>query len=138
MSDLISAVVAHSAALNTLADARSTLADAREGAEAAMDLLVGTATENSDREIREAAERVVYCRTEIEKVKAALSEARSVLRTAQSDLRQAARAGDAKAAEATLADAEETFGDKRAEMKDLRRAKKEAEAKLVELAGAVA
>ena len=141
MSDVIAAALDHQSAEDAVVTAKESLADLRQAAEGSFRDLVSAAAASDDEQLRAAAEAVTYCDTEIanqiEGTDGERERKTKVVEAAKA-MREAAKRGDARAAEADLAQAESDLADVRGTVRDLKKARKEAAAKLVKLAGAVA
>lgn len=129
MSDLLTLFASYESDLDKVATASETLADLRASATDSFAGLVAAATESDDEQIRKVAEGIVYCDDEIEKKTHDEDEGQKALRikvrNAALALREAARRGDARAAEADLAAAEDELAEVTTDIKLLRKARRE-------------
>lgn len=137
MADLIPVVLAHRAGVNAVESARAVLAEAREQAATARDALISAAQSSGDPELVASAEGIGFCEEEIDKLREgedgekALSAA---VKMAAADMRAvAANGGDAAAAVAVLTSAEADLAERRAGVRDLRKALKAHERNLEQL-----
>ena len=123
-----------------LTDAKEVVKDARDTRMTAFDALVDVAVTVEFPEIAEAAEGVRYCVNEIDTLVNGEDRGEKVLRTKVKELsismRAAARTGDAnvaKGAEADLASVEADLDEVKGEIRDLRRARRDHEKRLLTL-----
>jgi hypothetical protein len=136
MSDLVTAAVAYEVAQNHLDDTRATMTDARSAQRSALLELVAAASASDDPAISAAGAALTYVETEIAtKIEGpdGERERRAAVKEAAAQMRAAARGGDARAEEAQLVAAEVAHGEIRGEIRDLKKARKEAEAGLLRL-----
>ena len=128
-TDLVSAHVAYDTALEQVASAKDVLAATRDEAESRFADLLDAAAASDDEQISKLAEAIRYTEDEIankiDDPDAGVKALKLKVREAAGALREAARTGDARAAEASLATAEEDLIEVMTDVRLLKKAYRE-------------
>lgn len=129
MSDTISAHATYQSGVERLATLRLSMADAKEQVDNDFADLLTAASKSSDEQIARLAEAIIYTDEQIELKSSdpdtGVKAKQAKVKETAIALREAARTGDARAAESSLAEAEDELAEVKTDVKLLKKARRE-------------